>query len=101
MLSEAGATSFAFAATQADAVAQARAVRPSIIISDGRLIKGTGPAAVQDIRRHLGRIPVLFVSGTPDDGIAREPGDPVFGKPLDHALIAATFRRIVRDGAPA
>ncbi len=100
VLREAGATSFAFAATQDDAVAQARTRRPHIITSDVRLLTGTGPSAVQIIRRLFGMIPVLFISGTPDDCIPREPGDPVFAKPFDHAAIASAFRKILDGGRP-
>lgn len=95
VLREAGATSFAFATSQQDAVAQARIRCPLIMTSDVRLTEGTGPAAVRIIRERLGMIPVLFISGTPDDCIPREPGDPVFAKPFDHAEIAAAFRKIL------
>lgn len=95
VLSDAGATSFAFAATEAEAIEQARACCPLIITSDVRLTSGTGPAAVRVIRDSLGMIPVLFISGTPNDCNPREPGDAVFGKPFDHAAIAAAFSKIL------
>ena len=52
VLEEAGATSFAFAATEHDAVALAAAQAPAVIASDVHLLEGTGPAAVQ---RKIGR----------------------------------------------
>lgn len=49
MLEEEGATSFDFAATQADAVRSALAHHPNPIASDVKLIKGTGPRAAAKI----------------------------------------------------
>lgn len=99
ILREAGATSFEFAATEADAIQQAQACCPAIITSDVRLMAGTGPAAIQIIRDRLGMIPVLFISGTPEDCIPREPCDMVFAKPFDHAAVGAAFRKILSEVA--
>jgi CheY-like chemotaxis protein len=49
MLEEEGATSFAFAVTQAEAVESALARRPELITPDVKLIEGTGPCAVAQI----------------------------------------------------
>lgn len=95
VLTEEGATSFAFASTQAEAIEQACARRPLMMTSDVRLSSGTGPAAVRMIRERLGTIPVLFLSSTPSDCTPIEPGDAVFGKPFDRAGIAREFRRIL------
>ncbi len=97
LLRDAGATSFAFARTEADAIEQAQACCPLMITSDVRLTSGTGPAAVRIIRDRLGMIPVLFISATPDACEPREPADAVFTKPFDHAAIAAAFRRILSE----
>ena len=95
LLREAGATSFAFATTEADAMFQAHLHRPDIITSGVCLATGTGPAAIQSIRDRFGMIPVLFISGTPEDDIPREPGDAVFHKPFDHVEISAAFQDIL------
>lgn len=101
LLIEEGATSFAFAATEGEAIEQACARPPLVMTSDVRLSIGTGPAAVRVIRDRLGNIPVLFVSGTPDDCPAIDPGDSIFSKPFDRAGIAQAFRKILHDHEPA
>lgn len=95
VLMEAGATSFAFASSEAEAVDLAAARLPLIITSDVRLATGTGPAAVRIIRDRLGMIPVLFICGTPTDCTPREPDDAVYQKPFDHRQIASAFRQIL------
>jgi CheY-like chemotaxis protein len=100
VLQGAGATSFAFASTEAEAVEQACARRPLIITSDVRLSAGTGPAAVRIIRARLGMIPALFVCATPADCTPTEPGDLIFGKPFDRLGLASAFRGLLggREG---
>ena len=95
VLMEAGATSFAFASSEAEAVDMAAARLPLIITSDVRLTIGTGPAAVRIIRDRLGMIPVLFICGTPADCNPREPDDAVYQKPFDRTEIASAFRQIL------
>lgn len=95
ILMDAGATSCAFSASEADAIEDACARKPFIIISDVRLTVGTGPAAVHIIRQRLGMIPVLFISGTPADCHPREIGDQVISKPFDHSVVASAFRKIL------
>ena len=73
LLQRAGATSFSFAASEGEAVAAAREHRPDIITSDVTLLEGTGPGAVEIIRSAMGRIPVLYISGTPPDCCAGDP----------------------------
>jgi len=50
LLEEAGATSFAFAATEQDAVTLAVQHPPRVITSDIHLLEGTGPRAVAEIK---------------------------------------------------
>lgn len=97
LLADAGATSFAFAATQEEAILEACACRPLVMTSDVRLAEGNGPATVSAIRDALGKIPVLFISGNPADCTPMEAGDPVFSKPFDRAGIVAAFRKILSD----
>ena len=50
ILAETGATSFAFAETEQDAIDSARLHRPDVITSDVMLREGTGPRAVEAIQ---------------------------------------------------
>ena len=63
LLRKEGATSFSFAQTEAEAVTEALAHRPSLITSDMTLSEGTGPQAVAAIHEALGDIP-----SRPDEG---------------------------------
>lgn len=95
LLSLEGATSFAFAACQEDAVAEAVSRAPSIIISDVKLLEGTGPMAVAIILDRLGPIPVIFITGTPEACRPCNPASSVFPKPFDRPVIAQAFREMV------
>lgn len=92
LLASAGATSFDIVATQADAISAAMAHEPDVITSDVSLIEGTGPAAVRVIHKALGEIPVIFITGTPEDCDPCDPPGVILGKPLDRCAIAAAFR---------
>lgn len=94
MVCGAGATSVAHAETEAGAVAQARVRKPEMILSDVRLLEGTGPAAVQTILAEFGPIPVIFVTGTPEDCRPCEPPAVVLGKPIREADVVSHFRRM-------
>lgn len=95
LLAEAGATSFAFAATERDAIDLALQHPPSVITSDIRLLEGTGPCAVEQISRALGRIPVVFVTANPDACEPCSSTSAVLVKPFDVREAAALFQRIV------
>ncbi len=95
LLSLEGATSFAFAACQDDAIAEAVVRRPAIIISDVKLLEGTGPIAVAIIVARLGPIPVIFITATPEACKPCSLTDPILGKPFDRPAIAQTFRQMV------
>lgn len=93
ILADSGATSFDIADTEASAVSQALARRPDFITSDVRLREGTGPCAVERIRRAVGDVPVVFVTGTPQEC---EPcqGSRVLTKPLLDEAISSVFREL-------
>lgn len=94
LVEDAGATSVAQAVTQQEAIDQARQHRPELIMSDVKLIEGTGPLAVQAIHEELGPIPVIFVTGTPE---ACEPCDApavVLTKPINEREIVHHFRQL-------
>jgi CheY-like chemotaxis protein len=95
VLEDEGATSFDIAVTQADAVASAVEKRPDLITSDVRLIEGTGPAAVQEIHRRIGEVPVIFISATPEECRPCNPPGIVLGKPLRLDALERAFRRMI------
>ncbi|MBV9511634.1 MAG: response regulator, partial [Caulobacteraceae bacterium] len=92
VLKGAGATSFSFADTQAEAVERARESLPSVIVSDVMLSKGTGPAAIREIRAAFGRLPVIFVTAVPD--MCEEPDVEILEKPFSTDQLAALFRQL-------
>lgn len=93
-LSEQGATSFAFATTEEDAVAEARRQPPEMIMSDVKLRIGTGPRAVEVILAELGPIPVIFLTGTPEACQPCEPPSRILNKPLHEPTIVQHFREL-------
>ena len=94
LLEREGATSFSFAASEEDAVKAARSRRPDVITSDVTLLEGTGPAAVATIRAAMGRIPVVYISGTTAECCEGDPLTRAFRKPLDRTVIASVFREL-------
>ena len=95
VLRDQGASSFAFAATQDDAVAAAIANPPDLVTSDVKLLEGTGPLAVEAIQRKLGDIPVIFVTGTPADCEPCAPPGQVLCKPVDEKQFVAVFHELL------
>lgn len=67
---------------------------PAIILSDVMLLAGTGPRAVRTIMSALEKIPVIFITGTPDACQPCEPPAVILHKPIDPARLMATFRRL-------
>ena len=95
MLEDEGATSFDFAATEAEAVEAAIANPPRLITSDVRLSEGTGPLAVQRIQQELGQIPVIFITGTPHECQPCDPPGLVLSKPFGHPALKDAFHQLV------
>ena len=95
LLEEEGATSFDIAVTEADAVNAAMIRRPDLITSDVKLIEGTGPAAVETIHRRVGDVPVIFISGTPEDCQPCDPPGIILRKPLRQGALADAFHRMM------
>ncbi|WBO23878.1 response regulator [Sphingomonas abietis] len=95
MLLEAeGATSIDIAASEAEAIAAARMHRPGFITSDVKLLQGTGPHAVRRIRDEHGDIPVIFITGTPDECEPCDPPDVILQKPFRSDTLASVFRQL-------
>lgn len=95
VLREEGAKSFSFAATQEDALASAVANPPDLVTSDVKLLRGTGPLAVEAIHKKLGEIPVIFVTGTPAECEPCAPPGQVLCKPVDEKRLAAVFHELL------
>jgi DNA-binding NtrC family response regulator len=91
---EAGATSIDQADNQQDAIIAARDHKPEMILSDVRLTSGTGPLAVQAIIAEHGDIPVIFITGTPEDCAPCAPPGVILGKPIIEHALKDTFRRL-------
>jgi CheY-like chemotaxis protein len=94
VLKDEGATSFAFASTQGQAVAAARDRRPALTTSDVKLRDGTGPRAVTEILAELGPVPVLFITATPDDCEPCEPPALILGKPVGRVELVHAFHQL-------
>ena len=88
-----GATSFAFAATEREALACAREERPALITSDVMLGAGSGPAAVKVILSEIGPMPVIFITATPEQCADCGPY-PILEKPFSTEQLAAAFRAV-------
>ena len=88
-----GATSFAFAATEREALACAREMRPALITSDVMLGVGSGPAAVRGILTEIGMTPVIFITATPEECADCWPHQ-VLEKPFSTERLAAVFREM-------
>jgi len=86
-----GGDSVSMAATQQDAVTQARAQRPDIILSDVELLDGTGPLAVETIIADGGDIPVIFITGNPESCRPCEAPHVILTKPLQEKAFARLF----------
>lgn len=86
-----GATSCEIVDCEAEAVAAARAQPPGIITSDVHLREGTGPRAVAAIIDHLGHIPTIFVTASPEECEPCEQPHQVHVKPINEARFSAAF----------
>ena len=90
----AGATSVDLAATECEAAAAARARTPDVILSDVNLQRGgTGPRAVQAICAFAGAVPVIFITGTPEDCEPCGDAIAILGKPIQPELVFQAFAR--------
>lgn len=93
-----GFTSFDIAVSSDEAVALAARKCPDLITADVELRPGCGITAVQSICSEL-PIPVLFITGSPNDVRLRMPGHQLIEKPFsaDRVMIAIKFALQRRD----
>lgn len=89
-----GASSFSFAASQSEAIENARSRPPAFITSDVTLLDGTGPAAVKAIRTAMGVIPVAYISAQTADWGQGHCKTRSLRKPLDRIAIIAAFHEL-------
>nr|WP_295665972.1 response regulator [Sphingomonas sp.] len=94
LLEQEGATSFSFAGSEDEAVASAMQSRPDVITSDVKLASGTGPHAIETIFERLGTIPVIFITGSPQDCTPCEPPGVILRKPVDAREVVAAFHSV-------
>lgn len=94
-LEDAGVTSFDIADSEDSAVRSARAHRPDFITSDVSLRAGTGPHAVRTIHHEMGRVPVIFLTGTPKDCEPCDPPGSILPKPFDADALTAAYHRLL------
>lgn len=96
-LREIGYTSIAFAVTEADAVAAARARCPDLITADVRLASGCGIAAVQAICSAR-TVPVVFVTASGGDVRDRLREAVVVPKPFAPECLADAIATVTGAG---
>jgi two-component system, response regulator PdtaR len=94
VLSELGHTVCASERTEAGAIAAAARCHPELIISDARLLRGSGISAVTTIMK-AGFIPHLFVSGNLIDRKLLNPAAGVLQKPFDLRHLVDAISRAV------
>lgn len=88
------------AATQAEAVALARSLNPTLILADINLgIGGDGKSAVAEILREMA-VPVIFVTAYPERLLTGEAVEPAFviTKPFDPMTLAIATYQAVTGG---
>ena len=95
ILAREGATSFEIVSTEKDAIDSAMTNEPSVITSDVKLLEGTGPVAVAQIHQRLGPIPVIFITGTPEDCTPCNPPGSVVTKPFTNQAIIAAYHEVM------
>lgn len=98
LLGDLGFTRFSYARSEDAAVSGSRGETFDLITADARLLPGDGVRAVETIRKHR-TVPVIFVTGYPDDVAKRLEGKfphtMVVGKPLKRDELAAAVRKLL------
>ena len=88
-----GATSTAIASSEEEALKSAKSRRPSIILCDVRLDGGCELSAAKSIHERLGPIPVLYITGMPEDCPPSLRASSVLTKPFSRNAFVAAFRK--------
>lgn len=98
VLRECGFTSFDIAGTTDDAIAAAQLRCPDLISADVDLRPGSGIDAVNEICAGP-TIPIIFVTGTPDDAHRRMSEHPLVLKPFTPADVKEAVRIALGRGS--
>jgi CheY-like chemotaxis protein len=93
-LAELGYDSFSFAATEAQALEQARLNPPDLITADMALLAGDGASAVEAILAECGPAPVIYISGD-RTRLDRLVGKTTVEKPVTPARLAEAVHEAV------
>lgn len=91
-LIELGYDSFSFAATEAQALEQARLACPDLITADMGLLAGDGALAVEAILAECGPTPVIYISGD-RQRLDRLIGQATIEKPVTPNLLAEAVQQ--------
>ena len=94
ILATTGASTFAFAETEQEAIESARLQRPDVITSDVMLREGSGPRAVQAIQLEMGDMPVIFITATPSACLPCPAPAQILSKPVSDAAVRRAFRAV-------
>lgn len=92
ILTGCGFTSFDFASSPEEAIAAAKRSCPDLITADVDLKPGSGIDAVNVICSGP-PIPVVFITGTPLEAVARMPQHPLVLKPFTAVTVTAAVKQ--------
>jgi DNA-binding response OmpR family regulator len=98
-LAQLGFSRFSFARSEDTAIAGATSETFDLITADVRLLPGDGIRAIEALRKHRD-VPVIFVTGYPEDVAGRMPGATIVGKPVKQEELAAAVLGLVPGAAP-
>jgi len=92
-LRDLGYSTFATVATEHEAIEAVARRCPDLVTSDGSLFSGTGASAVRRIRSTL-KVPVIFITGDPEQARHQFPGTPVLEKPFTVSQLVAAVELV-------
>ena len=78
--------------TEQEAIAAVAKRCPDLVTSDGSLLMGSGVDAVRKIRASVS-VPVIFITGDPENARRCLPSAPVLEKPFSVAQLIAAVRQ--------
>lgn len=99
-LREIGFKSVDVASTEEEAIEAVSRKGPDLVTSDGSLLAGTGVGAVRQIRDVLAAVPVIFITGDPEEARRCLPDVPVLEKPFSLSQLVAAVRQVQPLGHP-
>lgn len=94
LIEDLGALSTIIAPSATAAVEHARRYRPNFIVADLHLVDGSGVAAVREIQESYGPVPVVYVTGSPEEARRLDPTALILSKPLKDLELVAAIERL-------